>query len=353
MRNYLITIYTLLAAYPTCFGAPKDYAREIQLYQFRPHGGDKQEIMEFCGGLIKDLKNPKPWIAKNATSKTKALQYVKKIGKFQDVNLVFANIEKFYTVANSKIDMNYRAIVKFAFRGSLKTGKLIEFHDFLCMAKLGKKSTDWKLWDVIWQDPGIDVSDASLAQLDPPKKGDEICVMKTEAGDIRMRLFPEAAPIAIRNFKALARQGFYDNRPFLRVYDNFMIQGGALDGTKEYEISSYGKFFEDEISRNLFNFRGALCMGNCGPNTNSNQFYIVQSPKIDQEHLDLSLLALNAKAKYKEVGGRPYLDGRYTVFGQVFEGIEVVDRIAKQKADETGKPENNPIKILSVKFIDF
>jgi len=129
-----------------------------------------------------------------------------------------------------------------------------------------------------------------------------------------------------------------------------MIQGGALDETPEFELSSYGRLFEDEFSRDLYNFRGALCMGNAGPNTNGNQIYIVQSPVVADEYLELSALPLNVEEKYMEVGGRAYLDMRYTVFGQVFDGIEIIDRIARQPADDNGRPTGQPIKILTVTF---
>jgi cyclophilin family peptidyl-prolyl cis-trans isomerase len=326
--------------------AARDYVKEVQVNQFRPHGGDKQEIADFFAALVKGPASPDKVVAPDAAA---ASAYVRDLGRFADLKLVGTSVEKLYTVAGTAPYQNYRAIARFKFRGRLG-GKLIERTDCLGLARLGKAPADWRLWGVVWQDSGIDVSDASLAQLDKPRPGEEICVMTTEAGAIKLRLFPDKAPKAVRNFKALAAKGFYDNRPFLRVYPDFMIQGGALDGTPEYDISSYGKLFEDEFARDLFNFRGALCMGNVGPDTNGNQFYIVQSPKVVQEHLDLSALPLNAKAKYQEIGGRPYLDMRYTVFGQVFEGIEAVDAIAKQKADDDGKPLENPIRILKVEF---
>ena len=346
----------LLAAAPAAFAAPKDYVKEVQANQFRPHGGDKQEVADFFAALVKGLKNPAE-VAKltagDSASLAGASEYAKGLAQFEEVKAVATSVEKLYTVKGADAYTNYRAIGKFKFVGRQKDGKLIERTDYLGLAKLGKEAGDWKLWGVVWQDSGIDVSDASLAQLDKPKSGEEICVMTTEAGTIKMRLFPDKAPKTVQNFKALAQQGYYNNTPFLRVYPNMMIQGGALDGTKEYEHSSYGRLFEDEFSRDLFNFRGALSMGNVGPNTNGNQFFIVQDPKGNQEYLDLASLPLNAEAKYKEIGGRAYWDNRYTVFGQAFEGMEVVDKIATQKADDDGKPLENPMKILKVEFVKY
>lgn len=343
----------LLTASQVASAAPRDYSKEMQANQFRPHGGDKQEVNDFFAALVKNIKTAAEvakLIASDSASKAAALNYTRGLSKYDDLKVVAATVEKLYTVTQADAYTNYRAIGKLKFVGQRKDGKLIERTDYLGLAKLGKGPNAWKLWGVIWQDSGIDVSDASLAQLDLPKKGDEICVMTTDAGVIKMRLFPDKAPKAVQNFKALAQKGYYDNQPFLRVYNDFMIQGGALDGTKEYEHSSFGKLFEDEFSRDLFNFRGAVSMGNVGPNTNGNQFFIVQSPKVSQEYLDLGALPLNAEAKYKEIGGRAYLDMRYTVFGQVFEGMEAVDKIAIQKADDDGKPVENPMKILKIEL---
>lgn len=365
-RCIAIAIAAILLSVPAMvFAAPHDYAAETQTHQFRPHGGDRQEIGDFFAAVAANLANAKELaklVAEDSSTKPGIDVYLAELAQYKEVKVVAASVEKLYIVAGYDAYTNYRAIAKFKFVGTAKDGKLIERTDYLGLAKLGKRNIDWrlamppnewKLWGVIWKDSGIDVSNADLSQLDMPKKGEEICVMTTDAGVVKMRLFPDKAPKAVKNFKALAAEGFYNNRPFLRVYDNFMIQGGALDGVPEIERSSYGEFFEDEFSRDLFNFRGALCMGNFGPNTNGNQIYIVQNPLSDQSFLDLSSLPLNAEEKYKQVGGRAYLDWRYTVFGQVFEGIEVVDTIAKQKADDEGKPLNNPIKILKVEFVRY
>lgn len=346
----------LLSVAPASLAAPRDYTKEIQINQFRPHGGDKGEISAFFAALAKyfgKAEEAGKLVAPDSATKKEMTEYLAGLAKFGSLDVVASTVEKLYTVTGADVYTNYRAIAKIKFVGHQKDGKLIERTDYLGMAKLGKDAKDWKLWGVIWQDSGIDVSDASLAQLDKPKKGEEICIMTTEAGVLKMRLFPDKAPKAVQNFKALAQKGYYNNTAFLRVYPNMMIQGGALDDTKEVTYSSFGGYFEDEFSRDLFNFRGAVSLGNTGPNTNGNQFFIVQDPKGNQEYLDLSALPLNAEAKYKEVGGRAYWDNRYTVFGQVFEGIEAVDKIANQKADDDGKPVDNPMKILNIQFVKY
>jgi len=355
----MICLFVLLIGASSVNATPRlinDYTEEIQLSQFRPHGGDKEEINGIMANFAKNIKNTEEvskMLAQDSAAIKTLNEYINELAKYNEVKVVESTIEKLYNVTGYNAYNNYRAIVKFKILGYTEDNRVIEKTDYLGLAKLGKNAADWKLCGVVWKDSGIDVSDVRLIQLEKPNPGEEICIMTTEAGAIKMRLFPEKAPKSVKNFKELAAQGFYDNMPFLRVYNNFMIQGGALDGSEDEGYCIYGKFFNDEFNRDLFNFRGALCMGNVGPNTNGNQFYIVQSPIVDQQYLDLASLPLNAEAKYQEIGGRAYLDLRYTVFGQVFEGMDAVDKIAIQEADEDGKPLKDPIKILKIEFVKY
>lgn len=360
----MLTICMVLGSFAsTAFAeekAPKKvhepkYLKEVQTNQFRAHGGDKAEITATMKELTGNLNKPdalKKYIAPDADAE-EILAYFKELSQYKDIQFSQLYFEKFYQVAGYDEYNCFRGIVQFKFVGKDKAGKMIERTDLLAVAKLGKNETDWKIWKVLWKDTGIDVSDVKLFQLEMPKKGEEICVMKTEAGVIKMRLFPEKTPLTVKNFKGLAQKDYYDNMIFSRVINDFVIQSGALDGSGKESESIYNGFFKDEFNRDLFNFRGALCMGNAGPNTNGNQFYIVQTPNAKEEHLNLSALPMNAEAKYKEIGGLPYLDKRYTVFGQVFEGMDVVDKIAAQKTDDEGMPVKDPIKILDVQFVKY
>ena len=173
----------------------------------------------------------------------------------------------------------------------------------------------------------------------------------TDAGVIKLRLFPKKAPIAVQNWITLSKQGFYNGTPFARVIKDYVIQGGALDGSGDESKSSYNGFFQDEVNMELHNFNGALCLGNNGPHTNGNQFYIVQCSKVRNEtSLPIISFPENVKAKYREVGGIPELDGRYTVLGQVYEGMDVVEKIASQETNENDAPVSNPINIQSIRF---
>lgn len=187
-------------------------------------------------------------------------------------------------------------------------------------------------------------------QLKAPVKDDMVAVIKTNYGDIKIKLFYEDAPFAVENFVKLSQKGYYNDVIFHRVIKDFMIQGGDPSGNGTGGESIWGKPFKDEFSDRLFNIRGALSMANKGPNTNGSQFFIVQnSTSVDNAREYLTVLGLDEAVidYYSETGGAPWLDGMHTVFGQVFEGMDVVDKIANLKVDNMDKPVES-VKILGV-----
>ena len=177
------------------------------------------------------------------------------------------------------------------------------------------------------------------------KKGDVIATIKTNFGSIRVKMLPEAAPKAVENFLTHARNGYYNGIIFHRVINDFMIQGGDPTGTGMGGESIWGDPFEDEFTPDARNFRGALSMANAGPGTNGSQFFIVQA---GPETIDARMFPMlkrqgkefseEAVAKYTEMGGTPWLDGAHTVFGQVIEGMDVVDKIAAVRVDRSSRP---------------
>lgn len=151
--------------------------------------------------------------------------------------------------------------------------------------------------------------------------------MNTSMGAIQIKLFPEIAPKTVENFLTHAEEGYYDGLTFHRVIEDFMLQGGDPTGTGGGGESIYGAPFEDEFHEHLFNIRGALSMANAGPGTNGSQFFIVQAPPVPEDKLAGDYPEEIRKA-YLEQGGAFWLDGKHTVFGQVIEGMDVVDAIA-------------------------
>lgn len=176
-------------------------------------------------------------------------------------------------------------------------------------------------------------------QLNLENQQGPTAVLKTNQGEIKIQLFPEQAPMTVENFIRLAQKGYYDGTIFHRVISDFMIQGGDPEGNGTGGESIWGHPFEDELSRELFNIRGALSMANSGPNTNGSQFFIVQNKNMPKRYIKQMEPAGYPKEiihAYKQ-GGTPWLDGRHTVFGQVITGMDVVDKIAKSKKDKMDK----------------
>ncbi len=222
-----------------------------------------------------------------------------------------------------------------------------------------------------------------LLQLGDAPVGNPTATLHTTMGDIKLVLYPEQAPNTVENFLTLAEEGYYDGISFHRVINDFMIQGGDPTGTGAGGESASGQVFADEFSDQLHNFRGALSMANSGTNSNSSQFFIVQtnstiteeeaeqyvqlmyqqeqvwiatnaymqavSEGANQATQEAYVNALNEKLDevitagvpenqkvrfesaveaYLTNGGTPHLDYKHTVFGHVIEGMDIVDAIA-------------------------
>lgn len=189
-----------------------------------------------------------------------------------------------------------------------------------------------------------------LNQIQKPKKGEEVAIMKTNYGEIKIRLFPEVAPKAVENFVTHSKNGYYNGLKFHRVIKDFMIQGGDPDGSGRGGESIWKKAFGDEFSTLHRNIKGALSMANSGPNTNGSQFFIVQKDDIEASTLKQMQKLGEAKGypedviqAYEEMGGTAWLDGKHTVFGQVYEGMDVVDAIANAEVGRNDIPKESII----------
>ncbi len=169
--------------------------------------------------------------------------------------------------------------------------------------------------------------------------------MVTSMGDITIRLFPQYAPLAVENFITHSENGYYDGVLFHRVINNFMIQSGDPEGTGRGGESIYGQPFADEFSPSLAHFRGALSMANPGrPDNNGSQFFIVQTNAFNPDMFEQIEKQFGVEfpeetiKHYEQHGGTPYLDYQHTVFGHVFEGMEVVDAIAQVAVGPNDRP---------------
>lgn len=189
-------------------------------------------------------------------------------------------------------------------------------------------------------------------QTNLPADGEITATINTTLGAIKVKLFPKEAPKAVENFVMHAKNGYYDGIIFHRVIKDFMIQGGDPNGTGMGGESIWGRPFMDEFTPKLHNLRGALSMANAGPGTNGSQFFIVQANTVDPSLLMQMKempeeFPVDCVESYEKLGGTPWLDYRHTVFGHVYEGMDVVDKIAGVPVGPNDKP-NEDIKILSI-----
>lgn len=159
-------------------------------------------------------------------------------------------------------------------------------------------------------------------------KPTHIAKIKTTLGTITAELYGDQAPETVKNFVTLAQENKYDGTPFHRIIPDFMIQTGDFEkqnGTGGYSYKGPGTVIPDEFHQELVHVKGALSMANRGPNTGGSQFFIVQAQST------------------------PWLDGMHSVFGQVTDGIDIVDKIATVEKDAMDRP-LNPILIESIEI---
>lgn len=141
-----------------------------------------------------------------------------------------------------------------------------------------------------------------------------------KGGEIVLELFADKAPITVNNFVFLAREGFYDGTTFHRVLEGFMAQGGDPTGTG---AGGPGYAFEDEFSDLSFDKAGILAMANSGPNTNGSQFFITFAPT-------------------------PHLTGLHTIFGQVIEGMDVLNGLTRRDPNTNPTESGDVIKTITI-----
>lgn len=252
-----------------------------------------------------------------------------------------------------------------------------------------------------------------ITACDTPGAGDSVIVLiKTSAGDIKVKLYNET-PLHRDNFIKLVNSGFYEGISFHRVISEFMIQAGdpqTKPDNKEIPDSLKNYTIPAEFNSQLFHKKGALAAARQGNEINpymrssGTQFYIVQGKKYTDDELNGAEIRINNQIKqgkfnilvretsdslrsagtsatdaevqeiasgkmfkyltttqdfkftpeqriiYTTIGGTPRLDANYTVFGEVTEGLDVVDKIASEKTDPSDKPLNN-ITILKTKIV--
>lgn len=198
-----------------------------------------------------------------------------------------------------------------------------------------------------------------IANFTAPEKGDKIVELTfKDYGTVKFRLFPEYAEMGVENFTGLANDGFYDGLTFHRIIKDFMIQGGDPLGTGQGGKSLWGSSFDGGTDSHLIHLPGAVAYANSGTTaSNSSQFYIVTGSETPEDMFTYYeqkgiLFSDNAKELYKQYGGTPFLDGKYTVFGQVFDGLDIIYQIQCTATDSSDKPLDDVI-IESVRVTEY
>lgn len=157
-------------------------------------------------------------------------------------------------------------------------------------------------------------------QIKYAQKQKEIMVIETDFGIIKLAMFKNDAPKNVSNIISLTNNRFFDGSTFHRVVPNFVIQGGDPNSKDDDPTNDGyggpGYYIDDEISQKLKFLEGTVGMANAGPNTNGSQFFICLAPQ-------------------------QRLDGKYTIIGQVIDGMDVVKEIAKVERDENDRPLKN------------
>lgn len=209
-------------------------------------------------------------------------------------------------------------------------------------------------------------SQTVMTQRIEKKKG-AIVEMETNYGKVRFLLYEET-PMHKENFIKLVESEFYNGLLFHRVIKKFMIQGGDPKSreAKPGQILGEGSLdytIPPEFNPELFHKRGALCAARLGDDVNpkkessSCQFYIVQGRVFSNEELDrmeangVGKFSPEQRKVYTTIGGAPHLDGNYTVFGEVIEGMDVVDKICMARCDKHDRPERDVV-IIKMKLIE-
>ena len=190
-------------------------------------------------------------------------------------------------------------------------------------------------------------------QFVQPQSGDTVATIKTTMGDIKVVLYPDYAPLAVENFVTHAQNGYYDGVLFHRVIEDFVIQSGDPEGTGYGGKSIWGLPFSDEFSDKLRHYTGALSMANTGEDSNGSQFFIVTCQP--DSTINDTIVSLMEQAgwrsevidAYRQAGGAPNLDYNHTVFGQVYDGLDVAFDISLVSTDKHDKPKE-PVTITGI-----
>ncbi len=213
-----------------------------------------------------------------------------------------------------------------------------------------------------------------LYQFQRPEKGEEIAVIKTSKGDIKIKLLDEVAPIAVEHFKKWATNGEYDNFQFTGIKRNHSMKvepkefNEKISDEERFEIYEeyleklpFDKDYEFEISDDVRNFTGAVAFNFFGEEQKQFGFLAIPvNSGLDEEIIGLMEdmseqynFTQDIITAYDKIGGIPEADGKVTVFGQIFYGMDMLFEINKMPLDKDGFPVGEPIVIEKIEIVPY
>ncbi|MCM1507399.1 MAG: peptidylprolyl isomerase [Ruminococcus flavefaciens] len=214
----------------------------------------------------------------------------------------------------------------------------------------------------------IDLDSMKLVQLEEPKENDPIAIVETTLGEIRFVLYPEYSPNAVKNFTELAESGYYDNTYFYNSDSGVYSSAGSKQKDGSYTQGNASERVERELSQDLWSFKGAVCCATtdfdrsftemlvgggtyyCGSRLNF--LNTIEFTDELKEEMRSSATSEELTEAFIEKGGIPNFSQQMTVIGQVYEGLDVVEKLASLDSTDDGnyKIPNEDIMIISVKI---
>ena len=196
------------------------------------------------------------------------------------------------------------------------------------------------------------ISMFALVSCNQNKPKGTMMLIETKYGNMKVLLY-DSTPKHKANFLSLVKEGYYNDLLFHRVIMHFMMQGGdpvSKDAPQGILLGNGGPNYTIPAEIGKYHFKGALAAARLGDQANpakassGSQFYIVQGKPVTQAEITMMTANKNIKytpeeiKKYETLGGAPFLDGDYTVFGEVVDGLDVIDAVCKQKCDQNNRP---------------
>lgn len=208
-----------------------------------------------------------------------------------------------------------------------------------------------------------DYSQLEFIQFEEPEEGQPVAVIKTSKGDMTAVLYPEYAPNTVDNFINRANDGYYDNTKVFGMVGSYYIATGSASEDGSTGVTNDGNFIENEYTPKLWPFKGALCSFSTTIGYSDSRYMIFNELKLtDEDIAELKAITNSEKEQlfpdelidaWVEHGAVPQYSGVLTVFGQIIDGIEVLeDILAVGSDDETYKP-NEDITVYTVEITEY